>query len=86
MNLPRTALVSVGILAAVSACAWYEAMLSRAVPDTRIRLQPGQVMMFSRVSRRNSAGQHMDEYRCGTEEIMYCESFGVMFECRCVGR
>ena len=79
---------AVVLLAALSigGCAWYENMLSRSTPDTRIRLQPGQVMEFSMISRRNKQGQHMDEYRCGEEEIMWCDGYAVTLRCQCFSR
>jgi hypothetical protein len=68
--------------ALLAGCTWLDAMTKRQVPDTRIVLEPRQRMEFSRVSRRNSAGQHIDEYRCHEDHVMVCEG-NVSFECQC---
>ena len=64
-------------------CAWFTAMTSRRVPDTRIVLEPRQRMDFGQISRRNSAGQSIDDYRCPTDHVMVCVAGGTVFECEC---
>ena len=68
---------------ALNGCAWYIAMQSRPSHDTRIELAPRQRMDFNGTSRRNDAGQHMDEYRCPVDNVMICVNRGVVYECEC---
>lgn len=70
-------------LAALGGCSWFTAMTQRQSVDTRIVLEPRQRMDFGQISRRNSAGQSMDEYRCPAEQVMVCEGHGTVFECSC---
>jgi hypothetical protein len=69
-------------VALLGGCSWLDAMTKRQSIDTRIVLEPRQRMEFSRVSRRNGAGQHIDEYRCHEDHVMVCEG-NVSFECQC---
>ena len=68
---------------ALNGCAWLVAMQSRPAHDDRIELAPRQRMDFNGASRRNDAGQHMDEYRCPADHVMICVNRGVVYECEC---
>ena len=70
-------------VALLGGCAWFDDMTQRRGVDTRIVLEPRQRMDFNRTSRRNSAGQRLEEYRCPAKHVMVCVDRGARFECEC---